>query len=342
MINFNSDYINGAHPKVLQKLIDTNNEYLSGYGTDRYSYEASEKIKRVFNCPDAYVYFLTGGTQTNQIIIETMLKSYEGVICAKSGHINVHEAGAIEYSGHKCLALDSKDGKISATQVQEYINSFYKESSYDHMVFPGMVYISFPTEYGTLYSYQELRELHNVCINNNIPLFIDGARLGYGLASLNNNIPIDEFANLCDIFYIGGTKQGALCGEAVVFSNANKAPKHFNTLVKQRGAMVAKGRLISVQFDALFTDNLYIELSKHAISKSNDLKHMFMYKGYKLYLDSPTNQQFIIMRNDKIKELEQNVVFSIWEPYDSNYSVVRFVTSWSTTSEDLIKLNELL
>lgn len=341
MLSFASDYIAGAHPEVLNSLIKTNLENLTGYGTDKYTLSAIEKIKKACNCPDAHVQLLTGGTQTNQLVISTLLKPYEGVIAATTGHVSGHEAGAIEFSGHKVLQIDSQDGKLDPTNVKKFVKDFYDDRNHEHMVFPGMVYISLPTEYGTLYSKSELTALYDLCREYELTLFIDGARLGYGLASDENDLTLADVARLCDVFYIGGTKVGALCGEAVVFTK-NNAPKHLMTQVKQHGALVAKGRLLGVQFDALFTDDLYMKISKHAILMAKGLKKLFLDNGYKLFIDSPTNQQFIIMSNDKIDKIKNDVDFSFWEKYDDNNTVVRFATSWSTTQEDLDKLSALL
>ena len=341
MISFASDYIAGAHPAILKRLAETNRESLTGYGTDIYCESAKEKIKAACECPEAEVYFLVGGTQTNQVIISTMLKPYEGVISADTGHVNAHEAGAIEYTGHKVLALPAVNGKLEAKTVAGYIQSFYEDESHEHMVFPGMVYLSFPTEYGTLYSKAELEAIYKVCRKADIPLFIDGARLGYGLASPENNISLPELASLCDVFYIGGTKVGALCGEAVVFPKHN-APAHFETQIKQHGAMLAKGRLLGIQFDTLFTDDLYEKISSHAISMAEKLKKLFAEKGYEFYIDSPTNQQFIILPNDKMEELSKRVVFSFLEKMGEDKTVVRFATSWSTTDEDMEELAGIL
>lgn len=341
MLSFASDYIAGAHPEVLKRLVETNLENLSGYGSDKYCDSAADKIKKAAALKNGEVYFLVGGTQTNQNVISTMLKSYEGVIAAKTGHISVHEAGAIEYSGHKVLEIESYKGKIKATDVEDYIKRFYFDKNHEHMVFPGMVYISFPTEYGTLYSKKELSAIYKVCKKNEIPLYIDGARLGYGLASRENDVSIKDMAKLCDVFYIGGTKVGALCGEAVVFTHKS-APEHFVARIKQRGALLAKGRLLGIQFDALFTDDLYMKISAHAIDMAEKLKELFEVKGYEFYLKSPTNQQFIILENDKMDELGKKVEFSFWESYDENRSVVRFATSWSTSKEDIKELEEIL
>lgn len=341
MISFASDYIAGAHPDILKRLTETNMESLSGYGTDKYCESAVLKIKEACGSDVAEVFFLTGGTQTNQVVISTMLQDFEGVVAAKTGHVSVHEAGAIEYSGHKVLELDCTEGKLAAQTVSDYLKAFYADENHEHMVFPGMVYISFPTEYGTLYSKEELENLYRVCRSYNIPLFIDGARLGYGLASRYNDVSLKELASLCDVFYIGGTKMGALCGEAVVFTR-NNAPKHFITQVKQRGALLAKGRLLGIQFDTLFTDNLYMRIGEYAIDMAERLKQVFMEKGYKFLLDSPTNQQFVILENAQMERLAREVCFSFWEKYDDNHSVVRFATSWSTDIKDIEALRKLL
>ena len=341
MISFASDYVAGAHPEIIKRLAETNMENLSGYGTDPYCAQAAEKIRQYCHCPEAEVYFLVGGTQTNQIVISTMLQPFEGVIAADSGHVNVHEAGAIEYTGHKVLSLAGKDGKIAAADLENYVARFYADDSYEHMVFPGMVYISFPTEYGTLYSKKELQEIYEVCKKRDLPLFVDGARLGYGLASSENDVTLEELAQLCDVFYIGGTKVGALCGEAVVFTN-RRAPKYFVTQIKQHGALLAKGRLLGIQFDTLFTNDLYFKISEHAIRMAEKLKQLFAEKGYRFYLDSPTNQQFIILENEKLQELSGKVDFSVWEKQDDEHTVVRFATSWSTQEADIEYLATLL
>lgn len=341
MLSFSSDYIAGAHPDVLQRLIDTNLETLTGYGEDIYTKKACEKIKKEIDKEDAFVYLLTGGTQTNQVIIDTMLEDYEGVISADTGHVNTNEAGAIEYSGHKVLTLDSIDGKIEAKAIKEYIELFYKNGSYQHMVFPGMVYISYPTELGTLYSKEELEDIYGVCKEYDIPFFIDGARLAYGLMSNECDLTMKDLANLCDVFYIGGTKCGSLAGEAVVFTHNNQ-PKRFNTLVKQRGHMIAKGRLLGVQFDALFTDDLYYKIGKIGIEKAEKLKKILDKKGYEFYKKTSTNQQFVIVDNEKMKELAKKVDFAFTATIDDDHTAIRFATSWSTTDEDLKLLEEYL
>lgn len=341
MLSFENDYSQGAHEKILQRLIETNMDAQTGYGFDVYTESAKEKMKEVCDCPDADVYFLVGGTQTNQIVIDSMLASYEGVIAATTGHVSVHEAGAIEYSGHKVLTIPGHDGKIDAKELKEYIDRFYADESYEHMVFPGMVYISHPTEYGTLYTKQELTEIKEVCKQFQIPLYLDGARLGYGLMSYRTDVTIKDIASICDVFYIGGTKVGALFGEAVVFTH-NNAPKYFMTLIKQHGALLAKGKVLGVQFETLFTDGLYFAISRHAIDCAEELKNIFAQKGYSMYLDSPTNQQFVILENSKMDELKEKVRFCVWEPFDESHTVVRFATCWATTKEDLQALKDIL
>ena len=275
VISFENDYLEGAHEKVLKRLVDTNLVQASGYGFDQFTAQAIEKIKDTIDCPNATIRFLVGGTQTNQVVINSMLESYEGVISADTGHVAVHEGGAIEYSGHKVLTIPSSEGKITANGVEDYIETFNSDFKRDHMVFPGMVYISHPTEYGTLYSKSELEALSNVCRKHNLPLFMDGARLGYGLMSDHSDMTIEDVANYCDIFYIGGTKIGALCGEAVVFTKQNE-PKHFTTRIKHHGALLAKGRLTGIQFLELFTDDLYFKISRHAIEMANKMKEGFL------------------------------------------------------------------
>lgn len=341
MISFENDYSLGAHPKILQRLIETNMEALPGYGTDHYCKNAIKKIQEACECPKAQVYFLVGGTQTNSIIISAMLHSYEGVIAAKTGHINTHEAGAVEYTGHKVLELPEHQGKLNAEEIRAYLKDFYEDENHEHEVFPGMVYLSWPTEYGTLYSRKELEDISSLCGEYEIPLFLDGARLGYGLMSAEADLSLSDIARLCDVFYIGGTKIGALCGEAVVFPRGN-APKHFMTMVKQHGAMLAKGRLLGIQFDALFTDNLYLNISRNAIQMAARLKTLLHQEGLTFYLESPTNQQFVILENEIYKRLQKNVALSFWSKYDETHTVVRFATSWSTTEKDLEELAEFL
>lgn len=341
MLYFANDYTEGACKEILDAFIRTNDEKLPGYGTDKYTLSAKEKIKKVCKNDNADVYLLTGGTQTNAVVIDALLESYEGAVAAETGHINVHESGAIEFTGHKVMPIPQHEGKINAVELRKFIETFYNDQNHQHMVYPGMVYISHPTEYGTLYTKEDLTELSKVCRDYGIPLFVDGARLGYGLMAKNTDITLEVLCELCDVFYIGGTKIGALSGEAIVFTH-NNAPKNFVTFIKQHGALLAKGRLLGVQFDTLFTDNLYFRISKHAIEMSEILKRELAEKGYRFYFESPTNQQFVIVENSKMEELSKRVVFSFWEKYDENHTVIRFATSWATKKEDVIKLMELL
>ena len=341
MASFESDYIAGAHPEVLKALCDTNLETLTGYGLDRYCAGAREKIRKACACPDAEVEFLVGGTQTNEVVISTMLKDYEGVVAAQTGHVSVHEAGAIEYTSHKVLCLPEENGKIRSGDLERYLADFFADENHEHMVFPGMVYISHPTEYGTLYTLDELKSLYAICRQYEIRLFVDGARLGYGLMSRDTDVTLADLAAYSDVFYIGGTKVGALCGEAVVFTHGSR-PAHFMTSVKKRGALLAKGRLLGVQFDALFTNDLYFRIGRHAIDMAERMKKIFADRGYEFFLESPTNQQFIILENQMMEKLQKDLAFSFWEKKDENHTVVRFATSWSTTEEDLQFLSEVL
>jgi len=341
MLFFENDYARGAHEKIMERLLVTNREATTGYGTDDYCKLAKEKIKKVCNCPNAEVFFLVGGTQTNQIVTDTVLHDVEGVVAATTGHVSVHEAGAIEYTGHKVLTLPSVDGKLKAEDLQELMEAFLQDESHEHMVYPGMVYISHPTELGTLYSKAELEQIRKVCDRYKLPLYLDGARLAYGLMSYETDVTMEDIAKICDIFYIGGTKVGALFGEAVVFTK-NNVPKHFFTSIKQHGALLAKGRLLGLQFDTLFTDDLYYEIGRHAIDYAEKMKAFFTEKGYEFYMDSHTNQQFILLENEKMNALKKQAQFTVWGPYDENKTIVRFVTDWATTDEDLEKLREIL
>lgn len=341
MLSFENDYSEGAHPKILQRFVETNLEQVPGYGSDPYCDSAKEKIRAACNCPDAEIFFLVGGTQTNAVVIDSMLQAYEGVVSAQTGHVNAHEAGAIEYTGHKVLSIPQYDGKMKASDLEAYLKTFWQDESHEHMVFPGMVYISHPTEYGTLYTKQELADLSAICRRYEIPLYLDGARLGYGLMSKTTDVTLPDIAELCDVFYIGGTKVGALCGEAVVFTKHNM-PKYFVTHVKQHGALLAKGRLAGVQFDTLFTDNLYFEISRHAIEMAELLKQGLAEKGYTFHIDSPTNQQFIVLDDEKYNELQKQVRCCFWEKPDDTHTVVRFATSWATPKENIDELMKLL
>lgn len=341
MLDFVNDYSEGAHEKILERLTDTNREKLSGYGTDRYCESAKQKIREACECSEADIHFLVGGTQTNATVIDAMLCQYEGVVAAATGHVSTHEAGAIEASGHKVLTLPHENGKISAQVLESYFEDFYADGNHEHMVFPGMVYISHPTEYGTLYSKKELEELSRVCHKYDAPFYLDGARLGYGLVSEESDVTLADIAELCDVFYIGGTKVGALCGEAVVFTKKN-TPKHFMTIVKQHGALLAKGRLLGIQFDTLFTDDLYLTISKNAIKTANMLKNALKEKGYTFYIDSPTNQIFLVLEDEKLRQLEREVAMSFWEKADDTHTVVRLATSWATSEEEIQELISIL
>ncbi len=341
MLSFSCDYNEGAHEKVLQKLMETNLIQAPGYGEDKFCESAKKKIRAACECPQADVFFLVGGTQTNMVVIDSMLAKYEGVVSAVTGHINGHEAGAIEFSGHKVLAIPQHEGKIRAAELEDYLDAFWADETHSHMVHPGMVYISHPTEYGTLYTKDELEAISAVCRRFRIPLYMDGARMGYGLMSYQTDVTLPVIAEYCDAFYIGGTKVGALCGEAVVFTKKN-APRCFMTMVKQHGAMLAKGRLLGVQFDALFTDDLYFRISRHAIDMAEKMKKGLEEKGYSFYIESPTNQQFVVLENEQVEALRKHVAFSVWEKPDDEHTVVRFATSWATTEENVDKLLALM
>ena len=340
MILFRCDYAEGAHPEILRRLTETNFEQLDGYGCDPYTESAKRKILAACNCPEGEVHFLVGGTQTNSTVIAALLQGYEGAVAVETGHIGVHEAGAVEYTGHKVLTLPQHLGKMDTGELEAYLAAFNADVNKDHMVWPGLVYISLSTEYGTIYSKAELAELQSIAHKYGLPLFIDGARLGYALASPACDYTLADLAKLCDVFYIGGTKVGALCGEAVVFPR--QAPKHFFTTIKQHGALLAKGRLLGVQFDTLFTDNLYGRIAANAIERAQEMIAVLKAKGIPFFLESPTNQQFVILENGYMERLSQEVGFDIWQPYDATHTVVRFATSWATTPEQIERLRELL
>lgn len=341
MLYFDSDYMAGAHPEVLQALVDTNLEHTVGYGNDTYSERARELLRRAIGVDDAQVMFLVGGTQTNATAIDGVLRRHEGVLAAESGHIAVHESGAIEASGHKVLTLPHRDGKVSAEDVARYIREFYADETYQHMVAPGMLYISQPTEYGTVYSLRELEMLSTVCHDNNIPLYIDGARLGYGIMAEGADFTLKDIARLADIFYIGGTKVGTLFGEALVVTNKSLLTNLF-PLVKQHGALLAKGRLLGLQFEALFSDGLYERIGRHAVAMAVRIREAFRRAGYEVVIESPTNQQFFRLPNDVIDRLREQVSFDYWGPRGEHDSVVRFVTSWATTEQSVEMLEGIL
>ena len=341
VLNFECDYNNGAHPEVLRALVETNNQTSLTYGFDEWSDRAKDRIRTACQCPDADVFFLVGGTQTNATVIDGMLRSYEGVVCAQTAHINAHESGAVEASGHKVITLPAYKGKIHADDLRHFMDVFTHDESRDHIAQPGMVYITMPTELGTIYQKSEIEAIRRVCNDYSLPLYIDGARLGYGLMADTCDFDLAWLCQHCDALYIGGTKVGTLCGEAVVFPRGN-APEHFFTIVKRHGALLAKGRLTGVQFDALFTDDLYMKIARHAIDMAHRLRNILTGAGLPFFIDSPTNQQFVILPNDRMHRLEPHVLFTHWEPYDDTHTVCRFVTSWATTEADLDELKRLL
>ena len=325
----------GAHPLILEAFVRTNMQKTSGYGTDEFCASAREKILAAcgLSADEGEVHLLIGGTQTNATVIKALLRPYEGVIAATTGHIALHEAGAIESSGHKVLTIPAVDGKITAAAVDEYITAFRADEAWDHMVWPGMVYISQPTEYGTLYSLAELEALSAVCRKWQIPLFVDGARLGYALASPATDVTLKDLARLCDVFYIGGTKCGAMFGEAVVMRKG--LVPHFFTIIKQQGALLAKGRMLGIQFDTLFTDGLYINIARHAVQEAARLREAFRAKGYEIYAESPTNQVFVALTAEQEAFLRTITTFSEWERTADGRLVVRLATSWATLKEDV-------
>lgn len=340
-ISFASDYMEGAYPSIIARLTETNLIKTPGYGTDDITGSAKARIRKACNAPDADVFFLVGGTQTNATVIDALLKMYQGVIAAESGHVSVHEAGAIEASGHKVLTLPNQNGKITAKQVQKYLDDFNNDGNHEHMVMPGMVYISHPTEYGTLYSLEELEALSKVCRSAGIPLYLDGARLAYALACPENDITLENLAELCDVFYIGGTKCGALFGEAVVIPKHGFI-SHFFTLIKQHGALLAKGRLLGLQFDELFSDDLYLHIGEPAIAAADKIRFTLRDKGFELCFGSPTNQIFCKIENSKLERLSELVEYSFWEKADDLHTIIRFATSWATTDKDTQALIEII
>ncbi len=341
MIYFNSDYMEGAHPQILKRLSEINFDKNPGYGHDDYCRSAKEKIRAACKAPNATVRFLVGGTQTNSIVIDAMLSHNEGIISAETGHICNHEAGAVEACGHKVILLEGKEGKLSALTVATYLREFFSVGyGYEHLVVPKAVYISQSTEYGTIYTHSELQDLREVCDRYGLYLFMDGARLGYALAARHNNLWLPDIARLCDAFYIGGTKVGALFGEAVVITN----PSIKLTLgyIKNRGALLAKGWLLGVQFDTLFTDDLYMKIAQNGVDKAIRLRNAIEAKGYPIYLESPTNQQFVVVENSKLAELSKKIGFNPQEAVGKSHTVIRFATSWATTDEQIDELISLL
>jgi threonine aldolase len=338
-IQFQCDYNEGCAPQILQRLVETNLEQNIGYGKDPHCEHARELIREACQSPQADVHFLVGGTQANATIISSILRPHQGVIAATTGHIAVHETGAIEHGGHKVLTLPATNGKISAEQIQYCLLCHYHEDGPEHAVQPGMVYISYPTEYGTLYSKQELTEIHKVCHEYQVPLFVDGARMGYGLACKESDITLPELAKMADVFYLGGTKQGALFGEAVVITNP-ALQKDFRYFIKQGGGMLAKGRLLGIQYEELMQNNLYLTLARHANEQAERIREALLQKGYTMAVPSPTNQQFFVLPNEHLRKLEEKYVLSIWGHADANHTTVRFCTSWATKKENVDKLIE--
>lgn len=332
MIQFQCDYSEGAHPRILERMMQTNFEQTVGYGEDHYCEMARVLVQKACGRPDADVHFLVGGTQANATVISSVLRPHQGVLCVRSGHINVHETGAIEHSGHKVLALEGVDGLLSADSVRAAMEEHLAEDGPEHTVQPGMVYISFSTEVGTVYTLSQLKELSAVCREYGLPLFIDGARMGYGLASDGCDVTLNDIADLADVFYIGGTKQGALFGEAVVIVNES-LKKDFRYFIKQNGGMLAKGRLLGIQFMTLFEDGLYFELSEHAVAQAMRIRDAFASKGYRFLVESPTNQQFPILPNSEMERLSADFKFSVWQKIDEGHTAVRFCTSWATKAE---------
>ena len=337
MIRFECDYIEGGHPKIIEALVKTNMEQTRGYGLDPHCEHARQLILQACGNTNAKVHFLVGGTQTNMTVIDASIRSHHGVISASSGHINVHETGAVEGTGHKILAIDTTDGKLTASDVDALCRAHFGDEEPEHTVEPGMVYISNPTEGGLVYTKSELSALSSVCHRYDLPLFMDGARLGYGLMSEENDLSLGDIASLCDVFYIGGTKVGALFGEAVVFTNPS-IEKDFRYQIKRHGGMLAKGRLLGIQFETLFTDNLYFDISKNAIDLAMRIREAFADKGYHFFNDSKTNQQFVLMDDDTLNRLSTDFMFARWGKTDEGYNIVRICTSWATTEENVDKL----
>lgn len=340
-LHFTSDYMTGAHPRIIQKLMDTNMYATQGYGDDEFTTSAEQKILKACNCPNGEVKFLVGGTQTNATVIDCILKPYQGVIAANTGHIATHEAGAIEYGGHKVLSVPHQQGKISATDIESIMQEYQSDLNKNHTVMPGMVYISHPTEFGTLYTKKELLSLSTVCHKYHLPLYVDGARLAYALGSPDNEITLSDLSKLADIFYIGGTKCGTLFGEAVVLTQKNMIP-HFFTMIKQHGALLAKGRLLGIQFDTLFTNNLYETIGQNAVSYGQQIKETLINSQFTVPFDSPTNQIFFVIENNLLAHLAEQVEFGFMQKWSDSESLIRLCTSWSTTEEDTNKLLQIV
>ena len=341
MIYFNNDYSEGCHQKVLDALVRTNMVQTLGYGEDEYCAEAAAKIKTLCGRDDVAVHFLVGGTQTNLTVIDAALRPHQGALCPVGGHINVHETGAVEATGHKVLTCPSDDGKITAQQVKDTVLAHRADGSFEHMVQPKLVYISNPTEYGTLYSLSELEALSAVCRELGLYLFLDGARLGYGLMAKDYDVTMADIARLCDVFYIGGTKVGALFGEAVVISNP-ALKEDFRYIIKQHGGMLAKGRLLGVQFDALMTDNLYFEIAGQAVRLADKIRETLDELGVSHLVPGITNQIFPILSDKCLEQLAKEFCFTEMERVSDTHRAIRFCTSWATTEENVEKLCQAL
>ena len=350
MLHFDSDYLEGAHPAIIERLVATNLDQTSGYGTDEVCERARARIREACEAPDAAVYFLVGGTQANAAVADQILRPWEGIVCATTGHITAHEAGAVEACGRKTLPLPQHDGKLDAAEVRALCEAYWADENREHITAPGAVYISHPTEYGTVYSLAELEALAQVCRDFGMRLFMDGARLGYGLAVAGADVTLPDIARLCDAFYIGGTKVGALCGEAVVFTRPG-LDDHFFTLMKKRGALLAKGRFLGLQFDVLFEQEegpdgtlalRYENAGRHAVELAQRLADGFRAKGYELPLASPTNQQFVVLDDAARERLARHASFGFWERTPDGRTVVRFATSWATRPEAVDELLALL
>ena len=332
MIRFECDYTTGAHPKILEALVSTNSEACPGYGVDIHCERARSMLRELCQAPETGVHFLVGGTQANTTVIAAALRPHQGALCAETGHINTHESGAIESTGHKVLALPAENGKITARQIHDYCEAHHSNPAWEHMVQPGLVYLSQPTELGTVYTLAELEEVSQTARRWKLPLFVDGARLACGLAA--SDVALPDLARLCDVFYLGGTKAGLLFGEAVVITNP-ALNRDFRYLIKQHGGMLAKGRLLGVQFEAFLTDHLFEEIGRQEVDQAMRLREAFLAKGWDLFVDSASNQQFPILPNGAVAVLRHKYSFEVWEKVDQAHTAVRFCTSWSTTDQDV-------
>lgn len=329
---FINDYSEGAHEKIMEAMVSTNRKQTVGYGMDEYCARAAELISAHLHNPKSKVHFLVGGTQTNLTVISSILRPHQGAISADTGHINTHESGAIEATGHKVLTIPSPDGKITAEQVKELVEAHINDATFEHTVQPGMVYISHPTEVGTIYSKKELTELRAVCDQYELPLFVDGARLGCALTAEDSDVTLFDLAHLSDLFYIGGTKMGALFGEALVINNP-ALQKDFRYQIKQKGGMLAKGRLLGIQFEQLFTDDLYFELAKHANRMASKLREGIAALGYAFFAESPTNQIFPVLPRTLLEKLGEDYGFAFWCRVDDTHDAIRLCCSWATDEE---------